>query len=670
MKKLLGYLPFHFLLFLVVGICIQFYTDVWCYSKIWIWVIFLWIIVLQFLLKKTTVFKVLTWSFFLFLGIVITYHSDDRNQQNYFEKFLRKENTSVLKIKDILKPNNFSLRYTVEVIQVNENKTLGTVLLSIRKDTIQKALNIDDCILINSDFLKIKEPLNPHQFNYQNYLAKQGIYQQVFLNNQEFLFLKNHSSFLGSIARVRKKIQKAISNENFSQDELGVINALLLGQRQEVSKELLEEYSRAGAIHILAISGLHVGIILLILSSLCKPLEYIKHGKFLKLLFIVLLLWFFALLAGMSASVVRAVTMFTAVAIGQAIQKRNSIEYSLVFSMLILLTFKPLFLFDVGFQLSYIAVFGIITIQPKLSNLWKSKWKLVNKFWQLTTVSLAAQISVLPLSLFYFHQFPGLFLLSNLVIVPFLGIILMGGILIIILALCSILPETLVYVYGGIISLMNNFIRFVSDQETFLFSDIPFSFLMMIVAYLLIIFGFRFFEKRTAKRLLCMLSCVVLFQVILLYEKYESETQSELLVFHKNRHSVYGIRRGKGMVLYSSLDSLKRRSDRIIQAYRVGESLNLIEEFESTNFLNYKNHHVLLIDSLGIYQIEGLESPIVILQSSPKINLRRLLEDLKPRQIIADGSNYKSSISRWQQTCIETKTPFWFTGQNGVYILK
>ena len=166
------------------------------------------------------------------------------------------------------------------------------------------------------------------------------------------------------------------------------------------------------------------------------------------------------------------------------------------------------------------------------------------------------------------------------------------------------------------------------------------------------------------------MSCVVLFQVILLYEKYESETQSELLVFHKNRHSVYGIRRGKGMVLYSSLDSLKRRSDRIIQAYRVGESLNLIEEFESTNFLNYKNHHVLLIDSLGIYQIEGLESPIVILQSSPKINLRRLLEDLKPRQIIADGSNYKSSISRWQQTCIETKTPFWFTGQNGVYILK
>ena len=344
---------------------------------------------------------------------------------------------------------------------------------NISKDSILNPLKVDELLYVKPEFVTINAPLNPHQFDYKFYLAKQGIHQQVFLEKEGFKSLGlDQFSFIGVAAKIRDKVQESLQKYYFKVDELAVINALLLGQRQEISKDLIEDYSKAGAIHILAVSGLHVGIILLILSSLLKPLERIKNGRVLKTILIVLLLWMFAFVAGLSASVVRAVAMFTFLAIGLSFKRKNVILFSLITSMFFLLLFKPMFLFDVGFQLSYLAVFGIIWIQPKLYKIYKPRFKLDDKIWQLFTVSVAAQLGVLPLSLYYFHQFPGLFLLSNLLIIPFLGAILIGGIIIIILALTDFLPQFLAEIYGYIISLMNNFVSWISKQEQFLFTDI------------------------------------------------------------------------------------------------------------------------------------------------------------------------------------------------------
>jgi len=664
MKKLLEYLPFHFVLGLVAGICTQYFWNVWKFGVGWIFMVFLLLFAGLFFLQRKSTFIIPVVGFFFVLGIFLTYQTDDRDQETHYSHFVKENSSVILRIQETLKPNAFSFRYKAEVAQVDSIETLGNVLLSIRKDSLFQGLHADDQILMQSDFVHIKASLNPHQFDYRNYLSKQGIHKQVYLNSNEFLQLESRKSFLGWIAKIRSQIQTSLQQEGFSKDEFGVINALLLGQRQEVSKELLNDYSKAGAIHILAISGLHVGIILLILSWILKPLERVKKGRLVKLLFIVLLLWFFALLAGMSASVVRAVTMFTAVAIGQSLQRKNSVVYSLIFSMFILLLFKPLFLLDVGFQLSYLAVYGIVTMQPKLSSLWQPKWKLVDKVWQLTTVSLAAQLSVLPLSLFYFHQFPGLFLLSNLVIVPFLGIILIGGIVIILLSMSSLLPKILVIFYGRIISSMNDFIRFVSDQESFLFSGISFSTAMLLTSYLVIIFGFQFFEQRRSNRLFLFLSSFLLFQGVLLVEKYESRTENSFLVFHQNRKSLRGIRVGSELQL---LDSISL--NRTLESYLVGEKAEAVYEENHQNYLKYQNQDILFVDSLGVYNVNGLESPIVVLQHSPKINLERLIDSLYPKQIVVDGSNYKSRIVLWEQTCLETKTPFWFTGERGAFIL-
>jgi len=671
MKKLLGYLPFHFLLFLILGICCQFFADGLGFEIVTILCIFFSLCILSYFIRKKSLFIFMSWFAFFLLGMLVVYLGDETKNENYYERFLTDSNTSIVKIIKVLKPGNYNYKYKATVIQVDDCITIGSVLLNVQKDSLLNTLKVDDEILLKEEFIEINTSLNPHQFDYKSYLAKQGIHRQVFIEHHEFLMIKSKSeSLLGIIYNIRTRIQKSLQSYHFSDDELAVMNALLLGQRQDISKELIDEYSKAGAIHILAVSGLHVGIILLIISSLLKPLKRIKRGKFFKLILIVLFLWFFALLAGMSASVVRAVTMFTAVAIGQFLNKRNAIEHSLIFSMFILLLCKPLFLFEVGFQLSYLAVFGIIWIQPVIYNRWKPRFLLLDKAWQLITVSIAAQLGVLPLSLFYFHQFPGLFLVSNLVIIPFLGFILIGGILILALAYLSILPYFLADFYGFIISLLNNFIAFIAKQEEFLFTAISFSGLKMMTTYLLLIFGFQFFIKTKSKQFLMFLGSILLFQTINIYEKYTTESQQEFVVFHKSRNSILGQRIGAELFVYHDMDSLEIAKQNLLKNYKVGENVQYKLREQLPNVFYQNEQAILLIDSLGIYDLVGLQNPIVILQQSPKVNLERLIAQLKPKQIIADGSNYKSSVLLWQQTCLKTKTPFWSTYQNGAYILK
>ncbi len=596
---------------------------------------------------------------------------DSRTYDAYFEKHITTDDTSILRIQKVLKSGSYYQKYEAEVVQVSDEKTIGKVLFNIQKDTSSTMLKVDDHLLIKESFAHIQEPSNPHQFNYKSYLSKQGIHRQVFVRPNQFLVLENGpKSLLGIIFRIRLKVQNSLKRFHFSDDEYAVMNALLLGQRQDISKELVNDYSKAGAIHILAVSGLHVGIILLILSSLLKPLERMRKGRFLKLLLMILFLWFFALLAGMSASVVRAVTMFTAVAIGQFLNKKNAIEYSLVFSMFVLLLCKPMFLFEVGFQLSYLAVFGIVWIQPKIYNLWTPKFAFIDKGWQLITVSLAAQLAVLPLSLFYFHQFPGLFLISNLVVIPFLGTVLIGGIVILILATFSILPQFLADCYGFIISMLNGFIQFISRQEQFLLTDISFSSSLLIASYLLIGIGVQFFFRRNAKRLLYFLGVVLIFQSVMMYEKYQQQTKQEFVVFHKSRNSIFGQRMGEKMIVFHDLDSMSIQNQSLLNAYKIGERVQVDVEKDISNLYIYKGQQVLVVDSLGIYQIQELRNPIIVLKQSPKINLNRLISTLNPKQIIADGSNYISRIAQWKETSMKTKTPFWSTRQNGAYILK
>jgi len=670
MKKLLGYLPFHFLLFLIAGICCQFYTDYWNYGIVISACILIFLSLTAYWQRKTLFFVFITWITFFLTGMILVYENDATNHTNYFEKHLKNTSKVILAIDKVLKPGNYHHKYVADVVQLDSKKTTGHVLLNIEKDSTSLLFHTGDLVFLKNKFQDIKSSLNPHQFNYKHYLKKQGINQQVYITHQEILLLdESKVSLLRFIDAFRVKIQKSLRRYHFTDDELAVMNALLLGQRQEISKQLSDNYSKAGAIHILAVSGLHVGVILLILSLILKPLERVNNGKLIKLVLVILSLWFFAILAGLSASVIRAVTMFSAIALGQFFNKRNAVEHSLIFSMFIILLWKPLFLFDVGFQLSYTAVFGIIWIQPVLYQLWKPNFFIVDKGWQLITVSVAAQLGVLPISLFYFHQFPALFFISNLIIIPFLGVILGLGLVVLVLSYESILPLFLEGFYGDVISILNKVVAFVARQESFLFSEISFSALKMIFSYLLIISGFQLFLKLNTKRCFLFFGSILAFQCVLILEKYTIAQKSEFIVFHKSKNSIIGIRKGSSFELYHSMDSLQISSQKLLINYKVGENISSQNYHKLSNLMYYDKQVVLIIDKDGLYDIKELNNPIVLLRQSPKINLQRLVKKLKPAIIIADGSNYKSYIENWKTSCKNLKTPFWTTYNQGAYVL-
>ena len=606
-----------------------------------------------------------------FIGVLIVNLHEQKNWSSHYSKFERlgpfKDYNFQLRVIEVLKPSLYQDKYFVETLSLNDKPVSGKILLNVDKNTLAPILKVDDLLYINTPISEIPRPLNPHQFDYRHYLKKEYVYHQIHTEHPNFLVKESdHPSIKGLAAIIRRVINERLEMHRFSKDQLGIINAILLGQKQDLSKNLYQQYASAGVIHILAVSGLHVGIILFILQFLFRPLDLVRKGRFLKTGLIVMLLWGFAVVAGLSPSVVRAVTMFSIVAIGMNMKRRTNIYNTLAISMFILLLFKPLFIFDVGFQLSYLAVFTIVWIQPMLYKLWSPKLKGIDYFWQIFTVTIAAQAGVAPLSLFYFHQFPGLFFISNIIIIPVLGLILGLGLLVIFLTLINALPELIARLFGAIINKLNVFVGWVAEQEAFIFKDIPFSILDVVYSYLMVIFGIRIFQRPSFNRMLPLLLVILIIQATFIQRK--SGSRSSFSILHKTRHSIIGFQNNNVLKTFHSLDSTEFKKLGLINDLKVGEQLSAISSESLRSVYGVYEDVLLIVDSLSVYQV-GFKPDIVLLRNSPKINLNRLIDQLDPRLIIADGSNYKSYVSRWEATCRNKKLPFHATAKKEAFTI-
>lgn len=671
--RLLNFTTIKLLLFLILGIFFGYYFNIDWKSILGITITLL--IVLFGLYNhfdkkhsKNAFFGIIAFITTFCIGILTqTFHQKNNHLNHYSNLDIDKEVTLQLKIHKYLNTGQYYDRYEVDILDIDNHMSSGRVILNINKDSLHEILNIDEVYTSKSLLREILPPLNPNQFHYKNYLKKKHIYHQLYIKPTELFMLSNSiNTIYGFANSLRKKINESLKKHLFKDDELSIINALLLGQRQDISDEVYTNYTNAGAIHILAVSGLHIGIILLLLNLLLKPIENLKKGQTIKLIVIIILLWCFAVIAGLSASVVRAVTMFSFIAYAMHIKRATNIYNILALSMFFLLLFKPSFLFDVGFQLSYVAVFAIVWIQPMLYKLWKPNFKAVDYVWQLFTVTLAAQFGILPISLFYFHQFPGLFFVSNLVIIPFLGFILGMGILVMILATLNILPQFIANLYGSIISLMNSFITWIANQEGFLFRDISFNWKQLITAYILIICFILLLKKPKPRRVISFLIAVLIFQGVLIYNKYDTVQNQKFIVFHKSRHTLLASHIGNQLIL----NNQDYENDNIINNYKIGNNINSVESNSFQNIYSLKEKKLLVIDSLGVYKIKNLNPEYVLLTNSPKINLTRLIDSLHPKQIIADGNNYKSYIENWKATCLKEKIPFHSTNEKGAFIIE
>ncbi|WP_240315521.1 ComEC/Rec2 family competence protein [Aquimarina longa] len=623
-------------------------------------------------------FAMIMIAFFLVFGIALVQIHNPKNYSNHYSTHMHQKTYTEsdigirFYIKERLKPSSYYTNYIVSIKFIDTTAAKGNLLLQIPRDSTLTVLDIGNTYTTFTTLKTIPKPLNPDQFNYAKYLNNQYIFDKITL--QPHQLINNHKiehsiSYLAD--QIRKHIRSKLLSYNFTSKELSIINALLLGQRQNISQETFNEYRDAGAIHILAVSGLHVGILLLILNLILKPLDnFRKKGVIIKLILTITALWSFAVIAGLSPSVLRAATMFSFLAIGMQIRSKVSIYNSLFISIFILTCFSPLLLFSVGFQLSYLAVFSIVWIQPLLVRIYRPRFYISRKLWETFTVTIAAQLGLLPLTLFYFHQFPILFFVSNLMIIPFLGGILGLGIVTILLAAIDMLPKIIATVFGLSINTMNLIVSWVAQQEAFVIKNISFSSNLLITLYLVIVVSIIVFHNYNRSKLYWLVAPTLLLSLVFIYEEHISQHSEEFIIFHNYHNTTLGVLQNKQLQVYSK-DSISTKTQNFLFGnYLIENRATLDTTIQLRNIYQYKKQTILVIDSSSIYSLKKFYPDIILLSNSPKIHLDRVIDSLHPKQIVADASNYKRHMDQWEISCEKREVPFHRIDKKGAFIIK
>ena len=638
---------------------------------------FIAVIITYFIPRKTIIpknhFGIATFLAAFLIG-VFTFVSNNqtRNKLHYihFISTQKKNYTATITLKEKLKNTAVNNRYVAQMITLNGKESFGKVLLNIKKDQSIPNLEIGSTLKIEGYFYKNRSPNNPNQFDYGSYLENRQIYGQLYTSASD---IKLNSVVEKSIAYYaslwRNRIIKNLEKNHFHKSELSVIIALLLGQQQDISPEVVKDYQYAGAVHVLSVSGLHVGFILLFITYLLKPFPNTRTGSILKLIIVITFLWAFGILAGLAPSVVRSVTMFSFVAIGMYLRRSINIYNTLAVSALLILLFQPSFLFDVGFQLSYVALYFIVWLQPFLASAWNPKYIILRQFWEIITVSFAAQIGTLPMSIYYFHQFPGLFFVTNIVILPGMSLILGLGVIVMFLAALDWVWMPLLKSLECCIWALNKIIAWVASFENFVFKDIPLHYFSMWGLYLVIFSSFIWMKKPSYRKFIATLFALIILQIIAIPIKYTNEKAEEFIVFNKQRTSIFTERIGDKVTVFTS-ENLENNSNSnlVLKSYLVANYCAIQKKKTIPNLLYFKNKKILVIDSSGAY-LEKERPDILLLINSPKINLDRVFENWKPQKVVVDASNFKSYCKAWKATCAKEKIPFHDTAEKGFFKL-
>lgn len=622
-------------------------------------------------LKPPYLFVILSFVLMTVLGITTTTRSKPQNNKNHFSNHYKPGALLEVRMLEKLKKNDFYSSYIGEIIRVDQLKTSGKIMIRIAKKDSFQDLQYDSRLFTSHDLIAFKEPLNPGGFNFKEYAKRKGLLYQLTLDDGQFLLRKDEKPTVRSrILMIREQILGSLMKHDFSVEEFMIIEALLLGRKEDLSAEIREKYKNAGAMHVLAISGLHIGILLLILNKILRPIENFRHGKKVKLFLLLLSLWFFAFLSGLSPSVIRAVLMFSVLSVGIVSGRSSRLDHYLFVSFFLSLLMEPLFIFDLGFQLSYAALISIIGMGPIVKNLWAPKYKLTQYFWELFVVSFTAQLGILPLSLYYFHHFSGVFLLSSLIVIPMLGFVLGGGYLMILLDQINELPKLYVGFYSKLIELMNHVIGLIGEIEFLIYKRIYFNLFLVILSYLSIFYIIKFVKIRSIDQLIKLCFCCLITISTLLFEHQSGNSKSNFMVLHQYRESLFFKRSGNELTVYSGAENQTDQTEKAIENYGMKHlSLSWKRAQMIKHFYTFQNKRIMVIDHELIHSDFGFNPDILVLIESPRINLNRLLNKIKPSVIIADGSNYPTYKSLWKKSAKAAGILFHDTAKDGAFIL-
>lgn len=341
----------------------------------------------------------------------------------------------------------------------------GKLMLYLRKPLSDELPEYGSLLLVTGKPEPVQPPLNPGQFDFSTHLARKGVLHQLFLKDGEWhptgQVEKNPVYALAY--RARGYLVTSMKKHGLEGDEFAVASAILLGYNEMLSQELRKGYTAAGAMHVLCVSGLHVGIIFLIFSLMLGFLEHFRRGNLIRGILLLIIIWFYAFITGLSPSVMRSSLMISFLLAGQMLHRKGYALNTLAAAALLILLIEPNAVFSIGFQLSFAAVASILIFQKPIAQLLTFRNKIAAYLWEATSVAFAAQLGTTPMVLYYFNQFPFYFWLSNLFLTPLSFLIIASGMLMLLSSPLPWIPLLLAKLTSALIFAMNALIQWVES---------------------------------------------------------------------------------------------------------------------------------------------------------------------------------------------------------------
>ncbi|MFY7734741.1 MAG: ComEC/Rec2 family competence protein [Bacteroidia bacterium] len=548
-------------------------------------------------------------NFFLYTaGVAIHTSHNHLNYQTHFTK----TNGEYLLL-DINEPGQIrknSIKCRAKVLQVvskGYNQAVdGNIILYFEKDSsLLPHLSYGTRLLIKNKCQEIKGPQNPYEFNYKRYLAFNQIYQQAFLLKNNFIVIDQlGGNPLWKIAyEAQAFFNKTLLTYVKSNSEIAISKALLYGYDDDIDSDLVKAYSNTGTLHVLAVSGMHVGLIFWLINLVLKYFDKKKYQRIIKAIISLLIIWAYSLLCGLSPSILRASVMFSFVALGNTVKNKPNIYNTLAASAFSLLLFDSNMLASVGFQLSFLAVFGIVSMQKYFKQWFTFKYWISNEIWNIISVSIAAQLATFPLGLLYFHQFPVYFLASNLLIIPITtGIIFVAIAMIFAAGLAQLIPLFTYLAFG--LGFMVKWLIYFTNVIVLWLEKLPFSYITgiqiteieTILIFIAVAYTCNYFITRKQYLAKNALIFYILVLIVNTYEDFKTENQKFITIYNINKTFAMQIVDGQKSTLIAdtSLINDKDKFHFHLQQHIWASGITKIDT------INFKNNLQIKIDQLNI----------------------------------------------------------------------
>jgi len=576
----------------------------------------------------------------------------------------------------LIEPPQIREKSIKTIVSIEDQK----VLLYIQKDSNALQLQYGDLIVVHTQFKKIEPPKNPNGFDYKKFMKRKGVVFTGYVNEKQWIFSQQNQ---GDPVRkmsilLQQRLSSILEKSGLSGDEYSVAAAILLGNDDTMEPDLKAEYSNAGVSHILCVSGMHVGIIFMILNYLLIPFDWIKRMRYVKPIILFFAIWSYANITGLSPSVVRSATMFSFVLMGSLFSRKTNIYQSLYASLFILLMAEPLLLFDLGFQLSYLAVFGIVIFQKPIANIYNPKTKVGNYFWSLASVSIAAQFSTFPISIYYFHQFPNYFLLSNLSVIFLSFCVMLAGTTVIGVSFLPWLSQLVAQFLEFLIRTMNQVIHFIQMLPGAITENISITYYQMVLLYLFIGTGFVAITQKY--KLACFFALTAFFGFLLMENiyKFQNEQQSKWVVFSIPKTSALLFHEGKkGILLSDSISSEQHKNFKYsIKNHTINQNITttFVPIHLDTTILNFcKKGDLIYFKGKTILLAQHpitIDSLIVdyVYLYRPKINIEQFLNSVHFDLLIMDETITKKQEQKWIAACKKRDLNYYSVREMGAFI--